>query len=167
MTIGEDRRPYIAVRGKMEEEKEKVQGRDTQENLDQNEEADWIEEEEQYMTMGADGRPYIAVRIKRGNKLGESRKKEESVQGGVRIADSLGVEDADVKIGEGVTQVEEEDGEMDSLIREYQQNAVPDKWDLRLMELYGGTEWRTSERDDVKRCIRRILERRQLPEEFK
>ena len=27
------------------------------------------------------------------------------------------------------------------------------------MELYGGTEWRTSERDDIKRCIRRILER--------
>ena len=67
--------------------------------------------------------------------------------------DSLGVEDADVKKGDGVTQVEEEDGEIDSLIREYQQNAVPDKWDLRLMELYGGTEWRTSERDDVKRCI--------------
>ena len=76
--------------------------------------------------MGADGRPYIAVRIKRENKLRESRKKEEIVQGGVRIADSFGIEDTDVKIGEGVTQVEEEDGEIDSLIREYQQNAVPE-----------------------------------------
>ena len=28
------------------------------------------------------------------------------------------------------------------------------------MELYGGTEWRTSETDNVKRCIRRILERK-------
>ena len=160
MTVGEDGRPYIAVRRKMEEEKEKVQGRATQENLDQNAEADWMEEEEQYLTTGADRRPYIAVRRKLGNKPGENRKKEEIVQGGVKIADSLGVEDADVKIGEGVTQVEEEDGEIDSFIRDYQQNAVPETWDLRLMELYGGTEWRTSERDDVKRCIPRILERR-------
>ena len=28
------------------------------------------------------------------------------------------------------------------------------------MELYGWTEWRTSERDDVKRCIQRILVRK-------
>ena len=59
-----------------------------------------------------------------------------------------------------MTQTEEEEGEIEILIREYQQNTVPDTWDLRLMELYGGTEWRTSERDDVKRCIQRILVRK-------
>ena len=72
--------------------------------------------------------------------------------------DSLGVEGADVEIGEGVTTVEEEDGEIEGLIREYQWNAVPDRSNLRLMEFYGGVEWRTSEGDDLKRCIRRILE---------
>ena len=59
-----------------------------------------------------------------------------------------------------MTQKEEEEGGIESLIREYQQNAVPDTRDLRLIELYGGTEWRTSERDDVKQCIQRILVRK-------
>ena len=59
-----------------------------------------------------------------------------------------------------MTQIEEEEEtKLESLIREYQQNAVPDPKDLILMELYGGVEWRTDEGDDMKRCIRRILER--------
>ena len=64
MTIGEDGRPYIAVRRKTEEEKEKVQGGDTQIRFNQWEEEgprqggkNKAEEEEQYMTIGEDGRP--------------------------------------------------------------------------------------------------------------
>ena len=75
--------------------------------------------------MGADGRPYIAVRIKRGNKLGESRKKEEIAQGEARAVDSCRVEE-EGRIERGVTQKEEEEGGIESLIREYQQSAVPD-----------------------------------------
>ena len=77
MTIGEDGRPYIAVRRKTEEEKEKVQEGATQTVFKQQEEEDGMEEEEQYLTIGADGRPYIAVRIKRGNELEKTRRSEE------------------------------------------------------------------------------------------
>ena len=55
MTTGEDGRPYVAVRGKVEEDKGKLQREDKPEHDDG-------EEEEQYMTIGEDGRPYIAIR---------------------------------------------------------------------------------------------------------
>ena len=69
MTLGEDGRPYIAVRRKQEERKENKQERVKPTISDQREEKDVIEEKEQYLTIGEDGRPYIAVRIKQSNKL--------------------------------------------------------------------------------------------------
>ena len=112
-----------------------------------------MEEVEQYYTTGADGRPYIAVRAKRGNKLKENSRSEEVGQKEVKIADSPRREDADVRIEEEVTVTEEEDGETESLVREYQRNAIPDMCDLKLMEFYGGAEWRLNEGADLKRCI--------------
>ena len=150
MTIGEDGRPYIAVRRKTEEEKEKVQEEVIHAVFSQREEEDWIEEEEQYLTIGADGRPYIAVRSIRINKLEEQEQSKE-----VR---------PEARKKEEVTAMKEEDEESERLVREYQRNAIPDKSDLRLMELYGGAEWRMNEGADLRRCIRRILERCELEE---
>ena len=153
MTIGEDGRPYIAVRRKTEEEKEKIQEGATHTVFKQREEEDGMEEEEQYMTIGADGRPYIAVRIKRGSKLKENNRSEEVGQREVQRTDTTKIEDADVRIEEGVTVIEEEDEETESLIREYQRNAIPDAYNLKLVEFYGGEEWRKNEGAEIKRCI--------------
>ena len=55
---------------------------------------------------------------------------------------STRIEDADVRIEEGVTVIEEEDEETESLIREYQRSAIPNPDNLQLAEFYGGEEWR-------------------------
>ena len=117
-----------------------------------------MEEEEQYLTIGADRRPYIAVRSKRGNKLEENNRSEEVRHKEMKIADSPRIEDAEARKEEKVTVMEEEDGESESLVREYQTSAIPDMCDLKLMEFYGGAEWRLNEEADLKRCIQRILE---------
>ena len=72
---------------------------------------------------------------------------------------SPGIEDADVRIGEGVTVIEEEDEETESLIREYQRSPIPDMYNLRLVEFYGGEEWRKNEGAEIRRCIQRIVEK--------
>ena len=56
---------------------------------------------------------------------------------------------------DGTTRIQ---AETESLVREYQRSAIPDMCDLKLMEFYGGAEWRLNEEADLKRCIQRILE---------
>ena len=58
------------------------------------------------------------MRIKRGNKLEKTRRSEEVGQREVKTTVSPGIEDADIRVGEGVTVTEEEDEETESLIRE-------------------------------------------------
>ena len=123
------------------------------------EEEDRIEEEEQYLTIGEDGRPYIAVRIKLRNKLENAGISEDVEQREVKTTVSPGIEDEDIRVGEGVTVTEEEDEETESLIREYQRSAIPNLDNLRLVEFYGGEEWRKDEGAEMSRCIRRIVEK--------
>ena len=76
------------------------------------------EEEEQYMTIGEDGRPYIAVRI---------RQRQENVDNqGLQMPSHIEEERNEVREEEKVTKIEEEeDKEMEDLIREYQESARP------------------------------------------
>ena len=60
-----------------------------------------------------------------------------------------GIEDEDMRIGRGVTVIEETKG----LIREYQRSAIPNLDNLGLVEFYGGEEWRKDERAEMSRCI--------------
>ena len=104
-----------------------------------------IVEEEQYLTIGEDGRPYIAVRIKLRNKLENAGISEDVEQREVKTTVSPGIEDEDIRVGEGVTVIEEEDEETESLIREYQRSTIPNPDNLRLVEFYRGEEWRKDE----------------------
>ena len=67
-----------------------------------------------------------------------------------------GIEDADVRIEEEVITIDEE---TESLIREYQRSTIPEPYNLRLMEFYGGEYWRKDEGAEMKRCIQRIVEK--------
>ena len=44
------------------------------------------------------------------------------------------------------------------MIEDYQRSAIPNQYNLRLVEFYGGVEWRKNEGAELKRCIRRIVE---------
>ena len=148
MTFGEDGRPYIAVRRKQEERKENEQERVKPAISDPQAEEDVIEEEEQYLTIGKDGRPYIAVRIKRSNKLESTRVSVDVDMRELKTTVSPGIEDADVGIEEEVINIDEE---TESLIRKYQRSAIPESYNLRLIELYGGEDWRKDEGAEMKR----------------
>ena len=47
--------------------------------------------------------------------------------------------------------------ETEGLIREYQRNATQST--IRLMEFYGGEDWRKSEGAGMKRCIQNLVEK--------
>ena len=53
-----------------------------------------------------------------------------------------------------------DDGEVETegLIREYQRNAKPTQSTIRLLEFYGGEDWRKNEGAGMKRCIQRLVE---------
>ena len=48
--------------------------------------------------------------------------------------------------------------ETEGLIREYQRNAKPTQSTIRLLEFYGGEDWRKNEGAGMKRCIQRLVE---------
>ena len=45
------------------------------------------------------------------------------------------------------------------MIREYQRNAKPTPSTRRLLEFYGGEDWRKEEGAGMKRCIQRLVEK--------
>ena len=53
-----------------------------------------------------------------------------------------------------------DDGEVETegLIREYQRNAKPIQSTIKLLEFYGGEDWRKNEGAGMKRCIQRLVE---------
>ena len=53
-----------------------------------------------------------------------------------------------------------DDGEVETegLIREYQRNTKPIQSTIKLLEFYGGEDWRKNEGAGMKRCIQRLVE---------
>ena len=140
MTIGEDGRPYIAVRmkqgGKQENEEQEwrteiEQGETQKDDYTRRRQEEVVEEEEQFMTIGEDGRPYIAVRIRQRDKIENMEPK------GAKTTNPREEEIHKIGDEEEVTIIEEEDAEMEDLIREYRKNARPSKETIQLLEYYG------------------------------
>ena len=50
------------------------------------------------------------------------------------------------------------DAETEALIREYQKNAKPTQATMKLLEFYGGDNWRIDEGAEMSRCIQRLVE---------
>ena len=71
------------------------------------------------MTLGEDGRPYIAVRIRQRDKKVSREPK------GAKTNNPREEEMHEILDEEGVTIIEEEDEEMEDLVREYQKSARP------------------------------------------
>ena len=44
------------------------------------------------------------------------------------------------------------------MIENYQRSAIPNQYNLRLAEFYGGKEWRKNKGAELKICIRRTVE---------
>ena len=59
---------------------------------------------------------------------------------------------------EEVTKIEEEEEEIENLIREYQENARPSKETVRMLGFYGEGDWRQDKGAAMKRFIRRKVE---------
>ena len=161
MTIGEDGRPYIAVRmkqgGKQENEEQEwrteiEQGETQKDDYTRRRQEEVVEEEEQFMTIGEDGRPYIAVRIRQRDK------RENMEPKGAKTTNPREEEIHEIGDEEEVTIIEEEDAEMEDLIREYRKNARPSKETIQLLEYYGEGDWRQNEGADIKRYIQRRVE---------
>ena len=103
------------------------------------------------------------MRIKRRNKLENTGISVDVKRREVKTTVFPGIEDEDIRVGEEATIIEE-DEETESLIREYQRNAIPNLDNLRLVEFYGGEEWRKDEGAEMSRCIQRILEKELVDE---
>ena len=100
------------------------------------------------MTIGEDGRPYIAVR----------RRQRQDIQGSQTLS-TREEERNEVCEEEEVTKVkEEEDKEMENLIRDYQENARPNAETLKLLRFYGEGDWRQDKGVAIQRFICRRLE---------
>ena len=44
------------------------------------------------------------------------------------------------------------------MIESYQRSTIPNQYNLRLVEFYGGEEWRKNKGAELKICIQRIVE---------
>ena len=60
----------------------------------------------------------------------------------------------EIRNEEEVTKIEEEEEDMENLIREYQQNAQPSKAIVRMLGLYGEGDWRKDKGAAMKRFVR-------------
>ena len=104
------------------------------------------EEEEQYMTIGEDGRPYIAERIRQRDGNKETK--------GARTTNPREEERNKMWDEDEVTIIEEEEEDMEDLIREYQENPRPSTETVRKLGFYGEGDWRQDKGDEIKRFIR-------------
>ena len=50
------------------------------------------------------------------------------------------------------------DAETEGLIREYQKNAKPTPSNIKILEFYGGEDWRTNKGEKTSRSIQRLVE---------
>ena len=50
------------------------------------------------------------------------------------------------------------DAEIEGLIREYKKNVNPTQSTMKILEFYGGEDWRTNEGAEMSRCIQRLVE---------
>ena len=51
------------------------------------------------------------------------------------------------------------------MVENYQRSAIPNQYNLLLVEFYGGEEWRKNKGAELKICIQRIVEA-ELEEEY-
>ena len=71
----------------------------------------------------------------------------------------------ETRVGEEVTILEDGDEVTEFMIENYQRSAIPNQCNLRLVEFYGGEEWRKNKGAELKICIQRIVEA-ELEEEY-
>ena len=45
------------------------------------------------------------------------------------------------------------DAEIEGLIREYKKNATPTQSSMKILEFYGGEDWRTNKGAEMRRCM--------------
>ena len=101
---------------------------------------------EEYLSEGDDGRPCIKWRRQRTTNTTGSKK--ETVEEG---------EETEIGREEKAEAEEYRDPETKLLIREYQKNANPTQATLKLLEIYGGEEWRIDEGVEMSRCIQHLV----------
>ena len=51
------------------------------------------------------------------------------------------------------------DAETEGLIREYQKNSKPTPSNMKILEFYGGEDWKTNEGANMSRCIQPLVEK--------
>ena len=101
--------------------------------------------------MGEEGRPYIALRRKQKIRKG---RKEATEQLGAQIKNR----GEDSSIGEDGREEEVQipdyrDAEIEGLIREYKKNAKTTQSAIKILEFYGGEDWRTKEGAEMSRYV--------------
>ena len=57
-----------------------------------------------------------------------------------------------------MTRLDQEEVDTEGFIREYQKNAKPIQNTIKLLEFYGGEDWRMNEGAEMKRCIQHLVE---------
>ena len=70
----------------------------------------------------------------------------------------IGKKEEEEREEEEVPILDDRDVETEGLIREYQRNAKPTQSTIRLLEFYGGEDWRKNKGAGMKKCIQRLVE---------